>query len=288
MELKKRNFFGENGLTQTSANYIANKAKEYVNAIGQRYEHFNFYSTSISLIGSEAKTSVSDGITPDEVKDFPRKLMLMADAKALIAYLREAIKERTRLLNAAKAMPFEHPELGEAPEMDKYLTEEDIIQDWSAEKLNRYYRLQAIASTFGGFVHPNGPYHEARERFLKMKQTEASIDGASTLIKYNTASVHPADVDGMFFEMQEKQREAQAEYNGFRHEIELALEQNKIAVNKKFRDEMEEYNLKLKNAKAWDMVERDKLVEDILALKIVIPENLKDIYNKISSKTSLA
>ena len=125
-------------------------------------------------------------------------------------------------------MEFEHPEAPDSPVREQYLTEEDILNSWSAEKLARYYYLQSIAATFGGMVHPDGPYHKARERYLKLELNEAQVNGANTIIKTNVPTVHPATVDGEFFEMQEQQRNAQAEFNGMRHEIELALEKDKI------------------------------------------------------------
>lgn len=291
MELKYRNFFGENGLTQTSANYIANKAKEYISAIEGRYMEFDFFSTSISLIGSDAKTLVSTGITEDEVKDLKKVCLDVAKAKSLIAYLREAIKERDRIIKEVKAMDFDHPEeplYGISPKKEDYITEADILNSWSAEKLARYYYLQSIAATFGSMVHPDGPYHKARERFLKLEITEATINGADTIIRTNVPTVHPATVDGEFFEMQEQQRNAQAEFNGMLHEIELALEKDKVEKDDKYASEMKEYYSLMAKIHSQDNVERNRLLEEALALKIVIPANLKGIYDKISDRTALA
>lgn len=288
MELKHRNFFGEQGLTQTSANYIANKAKEYISSICERYLHFDFFSTSISLIGSDAKTLVSTGMPESEVKDLKKVCLDVAKAKSLIAYLREAIKERDKVIRDVKTMKFDHAEELISPVREQYVTEEEIIDSWSAEKLARYYYLQSIAATFGGMVHPDGPYHKARERYLKLEEHEASINGMNTVIKTNTRTVHPATVDGEFFEMQEQQRNAQAEFNGLRHEIELALEKDKIEKDNKYASAMKEYYSLSSKFNSQDEVERNRLLEEALALKIVIPANLKGIYDKISDKTSLA
>lgn len=288
MELKHRNFFGEQGLTQTSANYIANKAKEYISSICDRYLHFDFFSTSISLIGSDAKTLVSTGMSESEVKDLKKVCLDVAKAKSLIAYLREAIKERDKIIRDVKTMTFDHAEELISPVREQYVTEEEIIDSWSAEKLARYYYLQSIAATFGGMVHPDGPYHKARERYLRLEEHEASINGVNTVIKTNTRTVHPATVDGEFFEMQEQQRNAQAEFNGLRHEIELALEKDKIEKDNKYASAMKEYYSLSSKLNSQDEVERNRLLEEALALKIVIPANLKGIYDKISDKTSLA
>ena len=46
-------FFAENGLTSTSANHIANLAKEYVKAQEQELESVEFYNTYLTIIGSD-------------------------------------------------------------------------------------------------------------------------------------------------------------------------------------------------------------------------------------------
>lgn len=285
MELKHRNFFGESGLTQTSANYIANKAKEYISTLCEKYNRFDFFSTSISLIGSDVKTLISHGMEEETVKDLKKICLDVAKAKSLIAYLREAIKERDRIIKEIKTMEFEHPEAPDSPVREQYLTEEDILNSWSAEKLARYYYLQSIAATFGGMVHPDGPYHKARERFLKLEFNEAQVNGANTIIKTNVPTVHPAIVDGEFFEMQEQQRNAQAEFNGLRHEIELALEKDKIEKDNKYSTEMKEHVNLTSQICSEDNVKRNGLLQEALALKIIIPANLKGIYDKISDKT---
>ena len=107
----------------------------------------------------------------------------------------------------------------------------------------------------------------------------------NTIIKTNVPTVHPAVVDGEFFEMQEQQRNAQAEFNGMRHEIELALEADKAKKDLDYKNAMQKYSRLLADINSADTVERNRLLEEALALKIVIPDNLKDIYTKISGKT---
>ena len=44
----EKTFFGESGLTNTSANYIANKAKEFITSLTT--EEFNLYNTDLKLL----------------------------------------------------------------------------------------------------------------------------------------------------------------------------------------------------------------------------------------------
>ena len=51
-------FFAAAGLTSTSANHIANLAKEYVQAQSQELENVEFYNSFLTIIGSD-KTAAS-------------------------------------------------------------------------------------------------------------------------------------------------------------------------------------------------------------------------------------
>lgn len=46
-------FFDTNGLTSTSANHIANLAKEYVQAQTQELENVEFFNSYLTIIGSD-------------------------------------------------------------------------------------------------------------------------------------------------------------------------------------------------------------------------------------------
>ena len=54
-------FFGNNGLTSTSANYIANKAKEYIKEIELRLSKLNFISEAVCLNNEELGTIIKIG-----------------------------------------------------------------------------------------------------------------------------------------------------------------------------------------------------------------------------------
>ena len=55
-------FFGEQGLTSTSANFVANIAKERYASIVQALESIVFYTTTIKLLGTNETTVLKEGI----------------------------------------------------------------------------------------------------------------------------------------------------------------------------------------------------------------------------------
>ena len=91
-------FFAENGLTSTSANHIANLAKEYVKAQEQELESVEFYNTYLTIIGSDKEQRVQRGCTSQQLDDIAVKLRDISLANSLIAWLREAIKMRSQML----------------------------------------------------------------------------------------------------------------------------------------------------------------------------------------------
>lgn len=97
-------YFGYAGMTSTSANHAANMAKESVRHLMDELAGVSFYSTKVGLLsGGDAKQS-KVGNTPEQLANTDYKLNIIGEAHALIAWLREAIKARERLLAEVKDM----------------------------------------------------------------------------------------------------------------------------------------------------------------------------------------
>ena len=56
-------FFGNEGMTSTSANYYANIAKEIQEAAAERLNHVRFFNASVAVIGSDNKQLMIAGNT---------------------------------------------------------------------------------------------------------------------------------------------------------------------------------------------------------------------------------
>lgn len=82
-------FFGENGLTSTSANHIANMAKECYQTLDKELSNFVLYDTTLSsIVVTNSKWTISKGATNSDIEAIPEKLKTIAKIKALIAWLR--------------------------------------------------------------------------------------------------------------------------------------------------------------------------------------------------------
>lgn len=100
-------YFGENGLTNTSANHVANMAKESIKNVASELEAISFYSMTVSLISGGTRQQAKIGSTREQLDGVMKSLETVGEANALIAWLREAIKARERLLTEVKDMTLE-------------------------------------------------------------------------------------------------------------------------------------------------------------------------------------
>lgn len=286
-------FFGEKGLTSTSANHIANLAKEYIEECEKELNSIRYYSTYISTINGQERL-VSKGIDSSIVLTSYEmdRLDTIAQAKSLCAWLREAIKEKERLILHYRTMGIDgySKETGTTiPEQEdpsiELIGETDVIESWDIKKRNRYYELEAKAATYGKYIHPGGRINMSKEMFFKVKSNPVEIkeDGVNTILYTYVPTVNESEVNDSFFALQNKYRSYQAELNKFKHDIELALQENKNAwttennaLMAKFKVEYLEYSTKMKE------YSQNKLNE-VVAYKIVIPDALRNIYDIINN-----
>lgn len=95
-------YFGEAGLTSTSANHVANMAKESVREIANELEAIGFYNATVCLLSGGTPQQAVVGCTRDRLGKVLPSLESIGEANALIAWLREAIKARERLLQEVR------------------------------------------------------------------------------------------------------------------------------------------------------------------------------------------
>lgn len=185
-------FFSESGrgLTSTSANHVSNMAKEMIRSIVAELESLTFYSTEVTLIGNDRITTLSKGADEATVSATADKLHRIASAKSLIAWLREAIKAKERLIKEAEDITLEDYakanglEIPREPVLAESLTEEDYYAGLSLDERNRYYELETLAAVIGKEIHPGGHFADAREALSarSLNPHEVKGDGRDTLI----------------------------------------------------------------------------------------------------------
>ena len=97
-------YFSDAGMTSASANHVANMAKESIREIAGDLEAVSFYNATVSLLSGGTVQQVHIGSTREQIDRVQQALESIGEANALIAWLREAIKARERLLQEVRTM----------------------------------------------------------------------------------------------------------------------------------------------------------------------------------------
>lgn len=291
MSCKDKIYFGESGLTSTSANHIANLAKEYYQTLETKLENIKFYDEKISLISSSDSKLLRGGITLSTLEEIKYDLYKIADAKSLIAWLRESIKAKDNLLKEVKYLSFSdwckqnNVDCPNAPEMEEVLTEDEYLSTLSVKERNRFFYLQTMCSVLGQYIHPNGTYSHERKSLKNKMQNPNSLSGSGrdAILYSYTPTLSLDSVDELFFELQAKHREFQAELNGMLHKMQQAIDADEVAKRAEHTAKMNEYGAFIEKYNAeYRKSLKEKEIE-ISKLKIIIPNSLTEIYEKVSA-----
>lgn len=100
-------YFGDSGLTSTSANHIANMAKESLKEVVTELGCVSFYGSTVTTIEGSTPQTAKVGSTHEQLNKVQDMLEAVGNTHALIAWLREAIKARERLLGEVRNMTLE-------------------------------------------------------------------------------------------------------------------------------------------------------------------------------------
>lgn len=284
-------FLGTEGRTATSANHLCNLAKEHYQHLEKMLTSQSLVTKTVSIVGQSNPNTLINGIT--DLSPMQKALKEIAQCKALIAYFREGIKAKENLERQVKLYTSEIPSFTESyPEREKYLTEEDIMATWPLEKRVRYYALEAKAATYGQYIHPNQAFAEQRAVFHKALVGESTIKERENyvLIYENRPTLTLEEVESTFFDMQNTHREAEAELNSLKQEIKDTLTADKLQKDnayaiayQKYIAANEAYQDHLKAIALADANKRTELSKTVSKLKILIPDNLKDMIKKLEN-----
>lgn len=282
---------GEEGvaLTSTSANHLANMAKEYIQGLETDLNEVSFLSINMSLIGGDS-SCVQVGDTKNTLDIIPNILEDVAKAKSLIAWLREAIKAKEKIRVDIQNTSFdkwcEDNNINlKAPTLLDTLSESEYYASLSIKERNRYYQLETIAAVIGKYIHPDGKFSKERKNLKDRLQHPITVDGKGrdALIYTYTSEVEVSDVDETFFILQKRHREVQAQLNSMKHNCEVAIAESINKADTEYEIAIKEYNAKreelLHSFKTW----KDTKTQECSKLKIIIPDSLMGIYNLINS-----
>ena len=281
------------GLTMTSANMIANKAKELIRDAEAELHGLSFVTETVELLSGNGKeATVRVGMTAAELEDMGKHIEAIGNTKALQAWLREAIKAKEQALEEldnisagtwAKENGISFPE---SIKYEDLPTREDILAKKSVKERNEIYALEAQVATIGKWIHPSGELAMARNELLNIisQPTKVTGQGTETVIHRFEPSTEAEDITAIYTYWFNKHRELQARLNKINHEIEVEIDEARIERDKNYKVAFAEYQNAMdklvKDFEMWRSDERRRVRD----LKIIIPDALVGIYQMVNSK----
>ena len=280
--MTQNEMLGKDGLTVTSANHVANIAKEMYEAAESRLKTLKLYSRDYMLAVNGNTFRVENESEKSDLKTLSSTLREIGELKSLIAFLREGIKAKEKMTTNEAFEEHIDSLIQEGrtdlmkPIFKEEVTFEKMFDTLTAEQKARYYALEAKCATIGECIHPDGVFAKAREAFFAHKQDPIQVVGSGQEAEVNTYSSEftAEEVDAAFFALQKEYRNMQAELNKIKADVdEKVAEAGKASAVEK----MAALQLWTEARKA----ERIKYNEAVKALRVVIPQNLKGIYDKV-------
>ena len=295
------NVFFENGfLTSTEAQNICNIAKEAVTNEHERLSAVSFYDTEIaSIISPEA--FIKTKISPNDISWISESLDKIGRYNALNAWLKEAIKAKEEAIDEVDIMDvttldfYEDYIKPKEPVICCDFDEEQVMSEWSADKLNRYYTLNSEAAVIGKYIHDSGAIAKARKDLVNKMANPSTVSGQGreTIVFKYIPSVDTEVVEGIYMSLLAKHRKLNAELNSLKAEIKETINKKNIEASIAFRDKHTEWEHKI--SEYYSLVkQRDAKIneykisekERISKLKINVPSSLMDTYKEIKALIS--
>ncbi|MCQ2207572.1 MAG: hypothetical protein MJZ02_05065 [Paludibacteraceae bacterium] len=263
-------FFGTEGttLTSTSANHIANLAKELVKGHLRDLNGMHFTEKTLNVIGQEAKSVLQYGASEEDLESVNNRLTEIGEANSLIAWLREGIKAKNDFLELVKEATlkdyceWENKDLEtlqvktpdfqkhmeergfkaapERPERETAITESEVVNNWKEEDRLRFEYLKssidAITIAIGKF---NGIVEELKNFDNDHLETAPGTKGIVVYRKHNTVKLD--DVYKTQETLVNMRRGLVNEVNNYRKRIGDTIREDKSAKEEAFVKKLKAY-----------------------------------------------
>lgn len=285
-------FLSEDGrLTSSSAAHLRNMAASKAESLLSQMRLMHFTNKFVQLIGDKASSQTQVGLSEEQVEAVPEQLYQVIRLQAFEAWMNEGIAAKRRLYEEIKQLTWDEfaemkgIERPEMPKKEPYMTEDDYLTTVSIKDRNRYFMLQTEAAAIGKLIHKGGAFDAAMKELQEtlVTPTKELLNGRDSILHNYSPSVNPEVVDAVYFKLQNKHREAQAELNGMKDLMEKAIDKDSLQKDADYQNKLTEYNSKEKEfSVAFDIYRKEEEAR-IAKLKIVIPDHLLDTYKELSA-----
>jgi len=296
-------YFGEEGMTSTSAQHVSAMANVMVQDIKQHIMGLRLYEKSIRVIGDvECKVEEVNNTLP-EISEGVKQI---CKANALIAWLREAVKEREKAQQYVQDMTLdkwmelegiEKPTSPQPPMMPKINFQDynTILETGlTVKEYNRFVELNSALAVYGEMIHDKGLLTRQKNELARIMQnpTEVKESGRDTIITTYKVDVNiGVDLDKLYTELQSEYRKLQAEKNGIEAKFSnmaMAYQTRKMeewkAAKSQYDRDLTRVNSELVGIQTRMQEWKKQRLEELAALKIIIPNDLKALYKSLQVK----
>ena len=296
-------YFGEEGMTSTSAQHVSAMANVMVQDVKQHLMGLRLYEKSIRVIGDvECKVEEVNNTLP-EISDGVKQI---CKANALIAWLREAVKEREQAQQYIQDMTLdrwmelqgiEKPTSPVPPMMPKINFQDynTILETGlTVKEYNRFVELNSALAVYGEMIHDKGLLTRQKNELARIMQnpTEVKESGRDTIITTYKVDVNiGTDLDKLYTELQSEYRKLQAEKNGIEAKftnMAMAYQTRKMeewkAAKSQYDRDLTRVNSELVGIQTRMQEWKKQRMEELAALKIIIPNDLKPLYKSLQVK----
>lgn len=292
MEIRNENkvFFGESGITSTSATYLCNIARELLKDIESSLNNISFITEEVTLFGSENKIRTKEGYNLSELSDLDSKLIKAAQLKAFIAWMSEGIKAKD--VESERLMGYTLSNfIKDFPEYVVQRSENSTLDiDYGLGKLSiservKYLFSEALTSSIGKYIHNNGALRKAYSELLNIAHNKVNITTEAkdsiVVVTNKIPSVDTKEVEKIMLKYQDLRRENEKVLNSLKSKVKDYDHEHQMCINLKQKVDVESYkeNMEIVRSKYNEYVLNKR--SEIENFKIIIPDELRDIYNTL-------
>ena len=294
---------GEKGLNETSASHLcalASQVKEHHESI---LKNVSFIDSFIDVVGSDANPKQTN-IGMKSIEEIDEAIKEISRMNAFISWFaeaRELLENIRKTVNAInidawmRTSGIENPEKPEPTASEvKNSTLDDMIDELSVKDRQMYLALEAKASVYGKFIHPDQPMDKARNRMHEIvsKPYVSEGRGRDTIIYHHVPSIDTELVDEEFNKLQSEYRKIEQQLNHMKADLRKKLNIRNTEENnernlrlRKYKEERAVYDNKMRELtlqyNQWMLDENAKISK----IKFIIPDNLKETYTYLESLT---
>lgn len=294
---------GEKGLNETSASHLCALASQVKAHYESILKNVSFVDSFIDVVGSDANPKQTN-IGMKSIEEIDEAIKEIGKMNAFISWFaeaRELLENIRKTVNGVsinawmKASGIEEPEKPELTSNEvKTSTLDDMIDELSIKDHQMYLTLEAKASVYGKFIHPDQPMDRARNRMHEIvsKPYVSEGHGRDTIIYHHVPSIDTNLVDIEFNKLQSEYRKIEQQLNHMKSDLRKKLSIRNTEENnernlrlQKYKEERAAYDNKMHELtlqyNQWILDENSKISK----IKFIIPDNLKETYTYLESLT---